>query len=163
MFRAMRRSKQELSKAETEAVLARGIHGVLACLGDEDYPYAVPLNYVYWNGRIYFHSAREGQKMDAVIRNPKVSFTVIDQDTIVSAEYTSYFRSVIAFGRARQVEGAEKAQAFAALVAKYSGGQPPEEQRAEIAGCSRACILAIDIEHLTGKQAKELIQKDHPA
>lgn len=157
MFREMRRGRQLMSPEETIAVLERGSNGVLACLGDEDYPYAVPLNYVYHNGKIYFHSAMSGHKMDAMMKHPKVSFAVIDQDTIVSEKYTSYFRSAIVFGKARIAEGDERLEAFRALVEKYSGDQPEENKRREIEGCARAHIVAIDIEHMTGKQAKELV------
>jgi uncharacterized protein len=81
----------------------------------------------------------------------------VDKDKIVSEEYTSYFRSVIAFGRARIVEGDERLQAFIALVEKYSGDQPEENKRNEIARCNHACIVVIDVEHLTGKEAIELV------
>lgn len=155
MFREMRRNKQLLSNEGMEAVMSRCTNGVLACIGDEDYPYAVPLNFVYYNSKIYFHSAKEGHKIDAIGRNPKVSFAVIDEDKIVSSEYTSYFRSVIAFGKARIVEGCERQVAFGALVEKYSGDQPEEAKQKMVAGCTQACIIAIDIEHMAGKEAKE--------
>ena len=157
MFREMRRSKQLMQHDKSVSVLERNTNGVLACLGDEDYPYAVPLNYVYTNDKIYFHSAKSGHKVDAIIKNPKVSFAVIDQDQIVSEEFTSYFRSVIAFGTARIVEGEEYSVAFRALVEKYSSAEPEERKKAEIEGCTRAYIVAIDIEHMTGKEAKELV------
>jgi hypothetical protein len=92
MFREMRRGKQLLSMEDTIAVMTRCTNGVLACSGDDGYPYAVPLSYVYFNGRIYFHSAKAGHKIDAITKNPKVSFSVIDEDKIVSEEYTTYFR-----------------------------------------------------------------------
>jgi nitroimidazol reductase NimA-like FMN-containing flavoprotein (pyridoxamine 5'-phosphate oxidase superfamily) len=157
MFREMKRSKQLLPADETVAVMNRCTNGVLACMGDEDYPYAVPLNYVFLEGKIYFHSAKSGHKLDAITRNPKVSFAVVDEDTIVSAEYTSYFRSVIAFGRARIVEDDERLRAFEALVEKYSGDQPEENKRKEITDCERAHIIAIDIDHITGKVASEYV------
>ena len=155
MFREMRRIKQLLPREDTEAVLFRRTNGVLACEGDEGYPYAVPLSYVYFNGKIYFHSAKAGHKIDAIARNPRVSFAVIDEDTVVSEKYTTYYRSVIAFGRARIAEGEERLRAFRALVEKYSGDQPEEEKEREIMGCNKSHIIAIDIEHLTGKQAVE--------
>ena len=74
---------------DTKAVMDRCTNGVLACFGDEDYPYAVPVSYVYFNDKIYFHSAKAGHKIDAVMKNPKVSFTVIDEDQIVSEKYTT--------------------------------------------------------------------------
>lgn len=158
MFREMRRGKQLLSKEDTVAVMDRCTNGVLACLGDEDYPYAVPLSYVYYNDKIYFHSAKAGHKIDAMSKNPKVSFSVIDEDTIVSEEYTTYFRSVIAFGKARIVEGDEWLGAFKALVEKYSGDQPKEAKHKEITGCTQTYIVAIDIDHITGKEAIEYVK-----
>ncbi len=116
MFREMRRGKQLLSMEDTIAVMKRNTNGVLACLGDEDYPYAVPLSYVYFNDKIYFHSARAGHKIDSITNNSKVSFSVTDEDTIISKEYTTYFRCVIAFGKSRIVEGDEMLEAFLSLV-----------------------------------------------
>lgn len=158
MFREMRRARQLLSMDKTVAVLKRCTNGVLACSGDADYPYAVPLSYVYHDHKIYFHCAKTGYKIDAITKNPKVSFAVVDQDVIVSKEYTSYFRSVILFGTARITEGDEWFKGFDALVDKYSGDRPAEEKEKEINGCARSHIIAIDIEHLTGKEAKELVK-----
>ena len=107
MFREMRRKRQQLSPAECEEILRRGTSGVLAAEGDGGYPYAVPLSYIYEDGRLYFHCAKAGHKLDAVRRNKKVSFCVIDRDTIVLEEYTSYFRSVIVFGEMRILEDEE--------------------------------------------------------
>ena len=157
MFREMRRKNQLLSNEDIRAVMDRCTNGVLACFGDEDYPYAVPVNYVYYNDKIYFHSAKEGHKIDSINKNSKVSFAVVDEDTIVSKEYTSYFRSAVAFGRARIVEGDEWYEAFRALVEKYSGELPDEDKQKEINGCSRALIVAVDIDHITGKEALELV------
>lgn len=156
MFRDMKRSEQSLSMDDNIAVLNRCSNGVLACYGDQDYPYTVPLNYVYFGGKIFFHSAKAGHKIDAIARNPKVSFAVIDQDKIVSVEYTSLFRSVIVFGTARITESEEWKKGFQALVEKYSGDRPAEEKQNEISGCQMSHIIAIDIEHVTGKEAKEL-------
>jgi len=156
MFRAMTNAKQLLSIGDAITVLNRCSHGVMACSGDADYPYAVPLNYVYLEDKIYFHCAKKGHKIDAITKNPQVSFAVVDQDTIVSAEYTSYFRSVIVFGKARITEGGEWHKGFEALVEKYSGDRPAEEKHKKIIECERSHIIAIDIEHFTGKEAKEL-------
>jgi nitroimidazol reductase NimA-like FMN-containing flavoprotein (pyridoxamine 5'-phosphate oxidase superfamily) len=87
-----------------------------------------------------------------------VSFCVIDEDTIISQEFTTYFRSVIAFGKARIVEGEERHEAFRALVEKYSGDQPEESKQKEIDNCSHATIIAIDIDHITGKEAMEFVR-----
>lgn len=158
MFRKMRRIKQLLSMDDTAAVMDRCTNGVLACIGDDDYPYAVPLSYVYSDEKIYFHSAKSGHKVDAILKNSKVSFTVIDEDTIVSEEYTSYFRSVIAFGKARIVSGDEWTKAFEALVEKYSGDRPTIEKQKEINGCTQSHIIAIDVDHITGKEAIKYVR-----
>lgn len=162
MFREMRRKRQLLTNDAHAAVMRRCTHGVLACLGDDDYPYAVPVSFVFLNNKIFFHSAKSGHKIDAISKHPKVSFTVIDEDKIVSREFTTYFRSVIAFGRARIVEDeSEKLDAFTALVDKYSGDLPADVQRHEIASCTQALIVAIDIEQMTGKEAIELVKTNY--
>src|SRR5699024_12772558 len=121
MFRPMRRFKQALSPEECQAVLERGTSGVLALSGDRGWPYAVPLSYVYADGKLYFHSAKSGHKVDAIRSCPRASFCVIDQDHIVPEEYTTYFRSVIAFGTVRILEeDGEKRAAIEKLAVKYA-------------------------------------------
>lgn len=161
MFRKMRRSEQLLSLDATNAVMDRCTNGILACLGDDDYPYAVPLSYVYFNNRIYFHCAKEGHKIDAIMKNPKVSFTVVDEDRVVSKEYTTYFRSAICFGKARITDGEERLLAFKALVNKYSSDIPEEIRDSKINECSVAYIIAVDVEHITGKEAIEFVKAKH--
>ncbi len=123
MFREMRRGKQALQKKACEEVLKRGTAGVLAVAGDDGYPYAVPLSYVYdaEHSALYFHSALSGHKMDALKRNGKASFCVVDKDSVVPKEYTTYFRSVIVFGTVHILEDAqEKYYAIEALAKKYA-------------------------------------------
>lgn len=153
----MRRNRQQLSTSEVNVILNEGSHGILSCLGDDDYPYAVPLNYVYREGKLYMHSAKNGHKVDAILRQPKVSFTVVGEERIVSKEYTTYFSSVIAFGKARLATDEEYKRAFLSLVDKYAADQPLEKRIKEVEHCRQAIIIAIDIDHITGKQAKELI------
>ena len=160
MFRYMRRSKQVLTKEASIEILNRNTSGVLALYGDHAYPYAVPLNYVYSNQRIYFHSAKSGHKIDAMKQHAKVSFCVIDQDEIIQEEYTSYFRSVIVFGQASIVEDEkEKQEALLALAYKYSPDltmmQHEDAIRKEF---SLVSVIALDIEHISGKEAIELIE-----
>lgn len=125
MFREMRRKKQVLSAEENMAVLTRGSSGVLAISGDDGYPYAVPISYVYDGTNIYFHCAKAGHKLDAIRRNSKASFCVIDKDEVIPEEYTSRFRSVIVFGTIRILENErEKREAIEKLALKYApGGQ----------------------------------------
>mgnify|MGYP001026163970 FL=1 len=121
MFREMRRKRQALSTEEISSVLNRGTSGVLALSGDDNYPYAVPISYVYDGEKIFFFFFKSGHKLDAIQQNEKVSFCVIDQDKIVPDEYTSYFRSVIAFGRVEVIKDEEeKLKAIEKLAIKYA-------------------------------------------
>ena len=158
MFREMRRKKQALSTEESLAILNRGISGVLAVTGDQGYPYAVPLSYVYDNNKIFFHCALSGHKLDAIAANNKVSFCVVGQDRVMPQEYTTYFRSVIIFGRARILEDPiEKRTALEKLAAKYSPEQETGRRREIDRLFERTCMVEIVIEHITGKEAVELV------
>lgn len=158
MFREMRRNRQELTREETIAILERNTHGVLAASGDDGYPYAVPLSYIYADGKIYFHCALTGHKIDAIARNEKVSFCVVDQDKVVPEKYTTHFRSVIAFGRARILTDEEKRAPLEKLGRKYHPHGTSEELNAEISGgIARMHMIEITIDHMTGKQCRELI------
>jgi hypothetical protein len=158
MFREMRRKKQALSTEESLAILNRGISGVLAVTGDQGYPYAVPLSYVYDNNKIFFHCALSGHKLDAIAANNKVSFCVVGQDRVMPQEYTTYFRSVIIFGRARILEDPiEKRTALEKLAAKYSPEQETGRLREIDRLFERTCMVEIVIEHITGKEAVELV------
>ncbi|MBR5229239.1 MAG: pyridoxamine 5'-phosphate oxidase family protein [Firmicutes bacterium] len=159
-MREMRRFKQLLSAEDTAAILKRNTNGVLAVMGDEGYPYAVPVSYVYEEGKIYFHSGKQGHKMDALRSSEKVSFCVVDTDQIVPEEYTTYFRSVIAFGKPRIVEeDGEKLHALQILGRKYHPAGTEEYLNHYIQKeYAPVCIVAIDIDHMTGKEAIEFVR-----
>ena len=161
MFREMRRKKQLLSPEETAAVLREGTSGVLALCGDDGYPYAVPLSYAYDGDKLYFHSARAGHKLEAIRRCPKASFCVIDQDQIVPQEYTTYFRSVIAFGAIRELEeDGEKRAAIEKLARKYAPNDTLDGMNAAIErDWAPLCMLEMTVDHLAGKEAKELARQ----
>ena len=76
MFREMKRKERQLSAELTEKILNKCTSGVLSVIGDDGYPYGVPVSYAYSDGKIFFHCAKEGHKVDAIKNNPKVSFTV---------------------------------------------------------------------------------------
>lgn len=160
MFRKMRRYQQLLSQEESIEILRAGTSGVLAVQGDDDYPYAIPLNYVYRDNKLYFHCAKAGHKLDAIQRQPKVSFCVISEDKIVPEEYTTYFRSVIVFGKAHILtEEDEIKSAINALAIKYSPNDTEENRQQVIAReWKPLCMFVLEIEHLTGKEAIELVR-----
>ena len=160
MFREMRRKRQALPLEQCEEVLRRGTSGVLALSGDEGYPYAVPISYCYDGAKLYFHCAKEGHKLDAIRQEPRASFCVIDQDQVVPEEYTTYFRSVIVFGRVTVLEddGAKRA-AVEKLALKYAPADRAEHRREYIdREWAPLCMLEMTVDHMTGKEAVELVR-----
>ncbi len=160
MIRQMRRIKQLLPQDEAIKVLERNTSGVFAVIGDDDYPYAVPVSYVYEDGKIYIHSGKEGHKVDAVKKSEKASFCVIDKDEVIPEEYTTYFRSVIAFGKPRIVESEEeKRYSIAVLGRKYHPTATQEYLEKYIEKeYAPLCMICLEIDHLTGKEAIELVR-----
>ncbi|MEI0540592.1 pyridoxamine 5'-phosphate oxidase family protein [Brachyspira pulli] len=161
MFREMRRKKQLLSNSDSISILKKCTSGVLAVSGDDDYPYTVPLSYVYDDNKIFFHAAKSGYKLDAIKNNNKVSFCVIEKDDIKPEEYTTYYRSVIVFGRAFIIEDDNiKREAIEKLALKYYPDDIKENRDKAINNEYNAlCIIELDIEYMTGKEAIELINK----
>ena len=159
MYPEMRRKKQALDPAACGAILEAGTSGVLALSGADGQPYAVPLSYVYRAGKVYFHCAKAGYKLDLLAQNPKASFCVIGQDQVVPEKYTTHFRSVIVFGTVRELtDPAEKRAAIEALARRYSPGEPAEGIDAEIARYwDRLCMLELTPSRITGKQCIELV------
>ena len=158
MVRPMRRFKQLTTKEEAETILLNGKSGVLAVNGDDEYPYTVPLSYAYEPGKIYFHSAKNGHKMDSIQRNPKVTFCVVGQDQVVPDKFTTFYSSVIIFGKAKIVSEEKLRQhAMELLVHKYSPGFEDSGALEIKHDWELFSVVEIDIEHLTGKKALELI------
>ena len=152
MFREIRRKKQLLPEETAVEMLQRNTSGTLALLGDDDYPYAVPLSFIYLNGKLYFHSAKNGHKIDAVRNYEKASFCVIDRDQIVPEKFTTHYRSVIAFGKVRLIEEVEEMRSIAtALAMKYSGDFAEQIPNGFKAYVNNLVIIEMTIEHMTAK------------
>lgn len=157
MVREMRRKNQALDMQECLRILQSGENGVLALQGDGEYPYAVPLNYVYKDGRLYFHGATQGHKMDVLRACDRVSFCVIDADQVDAQARTTLYRSVIAFGRMRILEDEAQKKGALTLLAQRFCPDAPEKNEEEIQAAShRTAILEMQIERLTGKEAQRL-------
>lgn len=155
MFRKMRRIKQQLTDEQCIEILQKESRGVLAVLGDGGYPYAVPLDFVYRDGKLCFHSAVEGHKVDALKACSKVSFCVMDKGEAVEDDWALWFNSVICFGKMRLVEDPEETVAIArALGLKYypTEQEVEEEIRRDV---HRVLCMELTIEHMTGKRVHE--------
>lgn len=158
MFRDMRRSKQLMTQEDSLAVLERCTSGTLALIGDDDYTYSLPTSYAYLDGKIYFHSAAEGHKNDAIKKHDKVSFSIIDRDDIVQAEYTTYFRSVVVFGKIKVTEDIEeKKKGLVAIIEKYSPDFTINDDNELMKQVNSVTIIELSVEHITGKEAIELV------
>jgi len=152
MFREMRRNDRQISTLETIAALNEGVYGVLSTVGADGYPYGVPVNYVYHNGCIYFHCATTGQKLDNISNNSQVSFCVVTADRVVPLGFSSRFKSVILFGKAKEVFGDEVVEAIGAIVNKLGKGKYDTAGSRYIkAKKQNARVFKIEIEHMTGK------------
>ncbi len=157
MFRKMRRFKQQISDAECIEILKNTKRGVLSLIGDDGYPYGIPIDHLYCesDGKIYFHGAKEGHKIDAIKSCDKASYCVYDEGYRKEGDWALNIKSVITFGRIRLVENEEKAKEIcAALTRKFTDDE--EYLRKELANAlSRVQCLEFIPEHMTGKLVNE--------
>ena len=157
MFRPMRRFKQQMTEEECIETLLNGRRGVLSVLGDDGYPYGVPLDYQYSpeTRTLYFHGAKEGHKIDAIKACDKVSFTVFDEGFYKQDDWAPWVHSVIVFGRIRIVEDeAEITEITRGIGMKY---YPAEDEVTDILMRTKGRFgaLALTIEHMSGKLVHE--------
>lgn len=155
----MRRFKQQLPDNEVRQIVAEASNGVLSLSGADGMPYGVPMSFVY-DGRqsIYFHCAREGRKMDCVRHCDRASFCIVAQDDVQPAEFTTYYRSVIAEGRISVVESRDEiVAALRTLGQKYSPGI--DSSREITNAIDHVAVLRLDIETMSGKVAIELTRR----
>ena len=159
MFREMRRFKQQISREECVRILEQQPRGVLSVLGDDDYPYGVPLDHWYCgeNGKLYFHCAKTGHKLDAVRKHDKASYCVLDEGFRKEGEWALNFRSVIVFGRIRLVDEGDDAlrrKIATALCRKFTDDEA-FLQNELVNALPRASFLELTPEHITGKLVNE--------
>lgn len=157
MFREIRRKKKEISVSAAEELLRNSRRGVLAVNGDDGYPYAVPINYLYDSDakKIYFHGARAGHKFDSIKACDKVCFTVYGNETIKDEPWAPYMRSVVVFGRCHTVEDSPAAtELLKKLASKYYPDERTIDEEIARAGAA-AQVFEIEIERLTGKEIQE--------
>lgn len=157
MFRPMRRANRAIPEEAAKELLFQSRRGVLAVNGEDGYPFAIPVNYFYEEeaGKIYFHGAKTGQKVDALKRSDKVCFTVYGNEHFEPGEWAPYVQSTVVFGRCRLVDDPAMTEAkVRELALKYypSNEEIEEEIRKALKGVQ---LYEITIEHLTGKQIQE--------
>lgn len=154
-MRKMRRFKQQVSGERCVEILKAAPRGVLALHGEDGYPYAVPLNFVYDGGVLYFHSAVEGHKLDALRADNRASFCVTDEGFKKDGDWALNITSVIMFGRINELtDAAEITEKLRLLGNKYYP-EPDEVEREIDKHLDRVCMLKFTIEHMTGKLVHE--------
>ena len=152
MFREMRSKANMLTNEEVENILKTSPNGTLALYGENGYPYSVPVNFVYSDGKIYFHGAAEGYKLDCMKKDPHVSFSVIGKDDIAKVNFTTLFSSVIAFGTIRVIDTMEeKIPVLEGMVGKYSAEFMESGKELISKGCG-SVAYELTIDHMTGKK-----------
>lgn len=155
MFREMRRIKKKLTQEEAVQVLKDASRAVLSVTGEDGYPYGVPVNFLYEAGHIYFHTAKEGMKMDCMRTHPKVCLTAWDAGYKLPGDWAWTLHSVVVFGHVHFIdEEKEKIRLLTDLARKYF---PNEEEIMETLQRSKnGCLIGcIDIDHITGKKIHE--------
>ena len=157
MFREITRKKQALPMEKIIEILDTEKRGVLSVLGDDGYPYGVPMNYWYnkENGYLYFHSGKKGHKVEALAANNKVSFCVYDSGYKNEGEWALNISSVIVFGRVHVVENHEDAMRICKEMSlKYTPDLAYIEEEIQKFGDATLCY-ELRPEHMTGKIVNE--------
>ncbi|GKX66457.1 pyridoxamine 5'-phosphate oxidase family protein [Inconstantimicrobium mannanitabidum] len=151
MFREMRKKEREIKTDETIEILKNNSYGVLSTICENGYPYGVPISYVYINDSVYFHCATEGQKLDNINNNNKVSFCIVGETCVLPDKFSTQYESVIIFGRANEVFDDEKNTVLLEILNKYSP-EYIEKGRVYIEKASeRTKVYKINIDNITGK------------
>lgn len=152
MFRAMRRTGKERSREEAEKILSEISYGTLALHGDDGYPYSLPVNHIYKDGKIFFHCAKEGHKLDAILGDNKVSFSVVACDELIPAKFHTDFLSAVAFGRARVVsDDGVKQWALEIMLEKFSPDHIEAGKKYIKTDFDKVAVVEIEVEHLSAK------------
>ncbi|CAB5494999.1 hypothetical protein THERMOT_220 [Bathymodiolus thermophilus thioautotrophic gill symbiont] len=158
----IRKVSEIKDQALIEQMLLSGSYGVLSLMGDR--PYGVPLNYIYFQDAIYFHSAPKGEKIRLLKQNPQVSFSVVTEDTIIPSNFssdeglacpaTAFFKSVIVEGNAQIIEDFDEiGKTFTAMMQNLQpeGDYLPFEDEVYKKKFKALVVVKINIERLSAK------------
>jgi len=155
MFREIRRKDRLIDKEAGIALLEACEYGVLSVLGDDDYPYGVPVNFVYKDNCIYIHGFLDGHKIDAIKKHPKVCFTAVGDTEVLKDQISTNYISAVVFGKAEVIPPSDNAireTAFAAIMDKYIPDDKERTIKYTRENEMKTNLIKIDIEHLTCKQ-----------
>lgn len=149
----MRRSNRQMSDTDAKEVLHNGEYGVLSTIGSDGCPYGVPLNFAFDGERIYFHCAKDvGHKQENLSFSSEVSFCVVCNSAVKSAEFTEKFDSVIAFGTAQKADDSQKRYGLELLIKKYSSDFYEKGMAYIEKAFDKTDVYEIDIAKISGKR-----------
>jgi nitroimidazol reductase NimA-like FMN-containing flavoprotein (pyridoxamine 5'-phosphate oxidase superfamily) len=152
MFKKIRLKDRVVNDEKAIEIITKGSFGVLATIGEDGYPYGVPLNYTYFDSCICFHCAQEGHKMDNIIFNKKVSFCVVTKSDVLGNEFDTDYESAIAFGKASVItDDSEKKSILLSVLNKYSADYLKAGNNYMKKNWDETSVVKIKIDHLSGK------------
>ena len=150
----MRRKDKQLSIVDTEKIIETGEYGILSMVTEKNEPYAIPLNYIYWDGNIYFHCAKKGNKLNTIRKNNKVSFTIVGETKVLAKEITAAYESAIVNGSAVEIDGDEKYEVLVKFLEKYSSEFMDEGMKYLNKAINQTVVVKIEVSETTGKLGK---------
>jgi nitroimidazol reductase NimA-like FMN-containing flavoprotein (pyridoxamine 5'-phosphate oxidase superfamily) len=151
-FREIRRRDRALTEDQAREILTRAEHGVLATMGADGWPYAIPVNHVLSGNMLYIHCAAEGHKLANIAHEERVSFCVVTGAQVLPATLSTLYESAVLFGRAALVEDpTEKRRALELLAVRFCGALTPEAERTIAASAAQTAVVRVRLERITGK------------
>lgn len=152
MFREMRKKEREMSKEDTVNLLKRAEFGVLSTISEDNTPYGIPLSFAYLDDVVYFHCAPEGHKLENIVNNGNICFTVVDSVELLPASFATKYKSAVVFGKISVIEDAdEKRKGIMAILNKYSAEHYESGVKYINSAFDKMKVLKIEISRMTGK------------
>lgn len=152
MMREMRKKDREISKEYAYDILRNGEYGFLATVSEDGSPYCIAVSYALIGDDVYFHCAKQGHKIDNIMRDNRVCFTAVGKTHIIPEKYTTEYESAVAFGRVEFIDDKdEKLSAMLKICEKYTPENMENAGAAAQSALDAMLLCGIRIEHITGK------------
>lgn len=156
MHKEMRRNKRAIEENEIIEVLLSAEYGILSTISEDDTPYGTPINFAYDDGKIYFHCANDGHKLDNIRYNSSGCFTIVDSVELLPSKFSTKYRSVVVFGKLQIVNDTdEKKNGLIKIIEKLSPDFVEKGIKYIDGAFDRVTVVRMDIDHMTGKSHNE--------
>ena len=159
-MREMRRKERAMEEKDARALLESCAYAVLCMTGPNGDPYAVPISPACDGNDVYFHCAQEGYKLECIAHNENVCLVCAEGVVPLPEQFSTAYRSVVAYGRAKTVtDEAEKIHALRLICKKYAASNMAGFEDAARASLARTGIVKVELCAFTGKQKKLPVKK----